>query len=156
MKTFFKRSLSITLAVSATIALVDRLDAQDTWRSLSSARQLQGESRLDVRVDYAAGTMEVGAAPAGRLYEFDLRYNEEHFAPVTEYARETGRLQLGVRSLERRAVSVRGRDTRASRASVQLNPAIPLALDLRFGAGEARLELGGMGIESLELCHRSK
>jgi hypothetical protein len=131
------------LALSAAPAAAQRL------RTTSSSRQLQGEQRLAVEVEYGAGRLTVAPAAAGLLYSMEVRYDEARFRPVTEYDRAAGRLRLGVESRDQHGNGrVRGND---QHASIGLSNAVPLSLQLRFGAGEAALELGGLALQELQL-----
>ncbi|HEX5725124.1 MAG TPA: LiaF domain-containing protein [Longimicrobiaceae bacterium] len=135
-------------ALAAAAALAVALPAAgQTWRTVSSSRQLAGERELAVQVEYGAGRLKVEPAAAGLLYRFELRYDEERSRPVTEYDRAGGRLRLGLDNVRNR--SLRGRQS--GRADVALSPEVPLTLDLAFGAGEADVELGGLSLQRVEL-----
>lgn len=142
------RLVAVVLSIGLAAASAGAATAQ-TWRTVSSARQEQGEKILDVRVQYGAGTLRIEPARTGLLYRFEMRYNQENMRPLTEYDRAAGRLRLGHSSLE-------GSDRRSKRgggtASVALSPTVPLDLQLRFGAGEAHLDLGGLSLRGLELA----
>jgi hypothetical protein len=122
--------------------------AAQTWRTVTSARQLSGERRLDVKVEYGAGRLRVEPASSELLYRMELRYDERSMQPVTEYDRRAGSLRLGVRGTQR-GQSQRG--VGEGRASIGLSPAVSTALDLSFGAGEADLRLGGMALEDVSI-----
>lgn len=120
-------------------------------RSLTSARQLAGdERRLAVQVEYGAGELRVEPARGDLLYRMELRYDDEQVRPVTAYDRAAGRLKLGVESRDRNGNGRRGH--RGDHATVALSPRVPLALDLKFGAGEANVELGGLALERVEIA----
>jgi hypothetical protein len=123
-------------------------------RSLTSARQVAGdERRLAVLVEYGAGELRVEPARGDLLYRLELRYDEEQVRPVTEYDRASGRLKLGVESRDRNRGSHGGhRVNRGDHATVALSPRVPLALDLKFGAGQANVELGGLTLERVEIA----
>lgn len=124
--------------------------AGQKMRSVTSARQLAGERRLDVELTYAAGRLTVEPARSNLLYRLDMRYNEERWRPLTEYDRQGGRLRLGLENVRRR-----GRDDvrsgREDRATIALSPQVPMDLELEFGAGEAQVELGGLALEAVDI-----
>lgn len=122
--------------------------AAQTWRTVTSARQLSGERRLDVKVEYGAGRLRVEPASRELLYRMELRYDERFMQPVTDYDRRAGSLRLGVRGTQR-GQSQRG--VGEGRASIGLSPAVSTALDLSFGAGEADLRLGGLALEDVSI-----
>lgn len=136
--------LALALALAAGAA-----EAQ-SWRTITSARQAHGEKALDVEMEYAAGSLTVSPARSPLLYQLRMRYDENQFSPVTEYAREGGRLRVGLEGRDRKGPRVKKIDEE-SRATLQLSPDVPVALALRFGAGEADVKLGGMAIRRLRV-----
>lgn len=135
------RVLAAGLAAAALLAAP--AGAQE-WRNVTSARQLQGEQALDVRVEYGAGRLTVGPAAEGLLYRMQLRYDERMVHPVSEY--RDGVLRLGVESSRRNQ-----RIRRGGTAAIGLVPSVPTELRLDFGAGEAEVELGGMAVRRLDV-----
>jgi len=133
--------------LGATLAACHHADAQ-RMRSTTSARQLQGERRVNVEVEYGAGRLRVAPSRGDLLYRMELRYDDERYRPVTEYDRAAGRLKLGVESREHRG---RNRGDREQHAAIELTRQVPIALSLAFGAGEAEVELGGLALEDVEL-----
>lgn len=132
----------------AVASRVDR-DGEDRggrgdWQTLSLSRDLAGEERLAVDIEYGAGQLTVRPGEGDRLYQARMRYDASAFEPVTRYA--DGRLQIGMEGAE-----VRGRRVDAGSLEVALNPTVALDLDLEFGAAEADLELGGLRLERLEI-----
>jgi hypothetical protein len=118
-----------------------------TWRTLTTERQVQDREPLSVRIHYGAGRLEVVAAEAPTLYRMELRYDEDVVQPLAEYSREDRRVRLGVRSVEGRSFSRR----EGSTAKLQLTREVPLDLDLEFGAGKADLRLGGLQLRRLSV-----
>jgi hypothetical protein len=129
-----------------------RLAAQ-SWRTITSARQLHGETDARVHVQYGAGRFRLSPGVAGELYRLDLRYDEDKFIPLREYDAATGALNLGVRSREGQGVHVslgdRRREGPVPSLDLSLNPDIPLALEMELGAVEADVELGGLALRRI-------
>ncbi|MDP9349831.1 MAG: hypothetical protein M3P24_11940 [Gemmatimonadota bacterium] len=141
----------LALALGAGVAGAARPGEAQSWRTFTSARQLHGQKGLDVAVEYGAGKLTVAPADRAKLYDFRLRYDAAQFTPVSDYDPATGRLRLSVQPRDRKkGARVDGIDAE-SRAQVRLTPEIPTALDLRFGAGEADVDLGGMALRSLRV-----
>lgn len=137
---------TILLAAGLGLAAAGAAEAQD-WRTVSSFRQLAGESALEVRVRYGAGRLVITpAAATGELYRVGLRYNADVFDPITEY--RDGRLEVGVEGTGR---SIRLGDSDAGELDLRLSPDVPLELDLDFGAVEAEIDLGGLRLRSLSV-----
>ncbi len=122
----------------------DEAGGHGDWQTLSLSRDFAGEERLAVDIEYGAGELTVQPDAGGRLYQARMRYDASAFEPVTSYA--DGRLQIGVEGAE-----VRGRRVDAGSLEVALSRDVALDLDLEFGAAEARLELGGLRLERLEI-----
>ena len=130
-----------------TLAACHTADAQ-RMRSTTSARQLQGETRANVALEYGAGRLRVSPTRGDLLYRMELRYDDAQFRPVTEYDRAAGTLKLGVEGREHRGRH-HGHDDQ--HATIELTPRVPLELSLAFGAGEADVELGGLALQDVHL-----
>lgn len=141
-----RRRVLAPLAVAAALLSAAAPAQAQQWRSVTSARQAQGERGLDVQVQYGGGDLSVRPADGGLLYQLQMRYDERQMRPVTAYDRAAGKLTLGVESVRRNQRTQRG-----GTAAVQLAPAVPMDLKLEFGAGEANLELGGLSLRSVDL-----
>lgn len=118
-----------------------------TWRTLTSSRQLSGSEPVSVNVEYGAGELALRPADGSLLYQMDLRYDEEHFSPVTEFDATRRVLRLGAKGRDTRGMNVK----EGSRATISLNRSVPLDLSLTFGAGEAMLDLGGLHLRRVDL-----
>jgi hypothetical protein len=136
-------AIAALLVMAATLAAPRPAQAQD-WRTFSSARNVAGESGLHVIIEYGAGTINLAPASAGTLYRSRIRYDADGFRPVADYT--PGRLRLGVEGSTGRSRSVR-----SGELDLRLGPDVPVQLELKFGAAEATLELGGIPISSLDV-----
>jgi hypothetical protein len=125
------------------LALPAGAAAQD-WRSVTYLRQVAGEDRLRVDVEYGAGRFEVEPAAPETLYRANLRYDSDVFRPVSNY--RNGELRIGVDG-----GNIRGRNLKSGHLQLRLSPTVPLDLNLKFGATEADLELGGLRIQSARI-----
>lgn len=138
--------LRIAIAVTATLLLLlacAPANGQD-WRTTSYARQLSGEERLVVDVEYGAGELRIAPASAGTLYRTNLRYDANTFTP--RFAYDSGRLRFGMEGN-----SVRGRNLEKGRLDLRLSPDVPLDIDLAFGAADATIDLSGLRLRRAEL-----
>jgi hypothetical protein len=122
-----------------------------TWRTITSARQLHGESELAVQIEYGAGLFRIRPGAGGELYRLEMRYDEERFTPLRDYERATGRLRLGLQGRDGMRVGLgdRRRGEQPPYLNLELSPDIPLALDLQLGAVESDVELGGLALRSV-------
>jgi hypothetical protein len=131
--------LAVLALITATPAF-----AQD-WRTVTSLRQFNGEDHLQVNVEYGAGNLVIGPSTGNSLYKATLRYDANSFKPVTQYG--DGRLRVGVEG-----GSIKGRNLKSGRLELSLGQRVPLTLDLKFGAVEADVELGGLRIKELKIA----
>lgn len=120
-----------------------------TLRPFSTFRQSHGETRLAVRLDYAAGILRVGAGPAAELYRMELSYDADRYVPVSDFDNRTGAVELGLAPAGEGGVRVVSREQLRQVAAVTLSPDVDLTLSLTLGAAEAEIDLGGMRIRNL-------
>lgn len=117
-----------------------------SWKTVTMSRRISTERELDVRVTYGAGRFELGPAEDGVLYRMQLRYDEEHFEPVSEY--RDGRLRIGIDDTGGRINLSKGED--AGELTLRLAPDLPTDLRLECGAVRANVNLGGLSLSNLE------
>jgi hypothetical protein len=130
-------------------ALAPREATAQTWRTMSSARQVWTTESTDVEVHYGVGTLTVKPADPSMLYQMVVRYDEESFRPITAWDEADRELRLGVESFEGEG---RNRNFReGASATIGLARDVPLNIDLEFGAGRAEIELGGMTLQRVDL-----
>lgn len=131
------------LFVAAALLIPAAAQGQE-WETVSSSRRLAGEDALRVQVEYGAGTLALGPGATGTLYRTNLKYDARSFKPVVDYS--NSRLRLGIEGS-----TGRGRNIRSGELDLRLSPDVPVELELKFGAAEAALELGGMRVRSLDV-----
>lgn len=135
--------------VAAAASMAPSSAEAQTWRNLTSSRQLWDAEPLEVQVNYGAGELTVGRVDSeGLLYRMEMRYDEDRVAPVAEFDSATRKLNLGLRGREGRSGR---RDLSDARADIDLTDQAPIDLALRFGAGKATIDLTGLQIERLHL-----
>ncbi|MBX9929650.1 MAG: cell wall-active antibiotics response protein [Gemmatimonadaceae bacterium] len=131
----------------ALVGTVTPLVAQD-WQTLDAQRQAGGDTRpLAVRVEYAAGRLELKTAEAGTLYRARLRYDADRTDPVHRFDVDSRSLTIGVRSEGRRI----HREDDAGSLRLELARGIPIDLTANIGAVEGELEFGGLSLTALAL-----
>jgi hypothetical protein len=144
------RSRIVTRAVlaAAGLALVwPALAAGQSWRTITSSRQLEDNDEVRVYVEYGAGHFKLQSADDGLLYSMSLRYDEEAFEPITDFSGD--RLRIGVETVGR-GIKL-GRRNGDGELDLKLARGVPLDLDLEFGAVRADLDFGGMALTDLDL-----
>ena len=122
-----------------------------TMRPFTTFRQLHGETRLNARVEYGAGSLRVEPGQLGELYRMNLSYDEDRFVPVSDFDVSSRTVVLGLRAAGQGGVRVVSRNQLRQLASIALSPRADLALDLSLGAVDAEIELGGLRISDLDL-----
>jgi hypothetical protein len=134
----------LLLPATAALLLAPTAGAAQDWRTLSLGRAHRGESALRVDVEYGAGRLKVAPGSTGSLYRAQMRYDADVFRPTTSY--RDGRLRIALEG-----GTVRGRNLRSGNLDLALGPDVPLDLELKFGAAEATLELGGLDLRSAKI-----
>ena len=133
----------VVCAVLCALA-VGRLEAQ-SWRTVTTSRRLDGEDALDVSVRYGAGRFTVHPARTGILYRSQLRYDEDVFAFHSEFSGRS--LQLGLEGIRRARIAKQS----GGELDLELTGAVPIDLDLEFGAVRADIDLGGLSLTRLSV-----
>ena len=134
----------LVLALLLATAGPGRLDAQ-SWRTVTTSRQIGEERELRVRVSYGAGRFSVGPAAPGTLYRMQLRYDEDLFEPRSQYDGRTLELEL------EGTPSIRIWKQGGAEMDLELAESVPMDLDLEFGAVSAEIELGGISLTNLSV-----
>jgi len=131
------------LALAAAVALPAASAAQDL-STVAFSRQRTAEALLRVDLEYGGGTLQIAPGTDEMLYSGRMRFDAEMFQPVVRYA--NSRLEVG---LDRGRL--RGRNLRGQSLDITLGTGVPMEVELRFGAAEADLELGGLRIRSARI-----
>lgn len=122
-----------------------------TLRPFCAYKQRHGESRLDARVEFAAGSLRVVPGGPGELYRMNLSYDADRFAPLSRYDRMSGATVLGVEPLGGAGLRIVSEGQPRQAAVVAFSPETDLDLDLALGAVDADLELGALRVRDLRL-----
>jgi hypothetical protein len=122
-----------------------------TMRPFSTFRQLHGETRLNARVEYGAGSLRVEPGRPEELYRMNLSYDQDRFVPVSDFDASSRTVVLGLRATGQGGVRVVSRNQLRQLARIAISPRADLALDLSLGAVDADVELGGLRISALDL-----
>ena len=138
--------------VAALAALVPGLAQAQSgpmWRSVDISRQLRDTLPQRIRVQYAAGQVDVRGTSDPLLYSMHLRYDELRSVPLHRHDADQRSTSLG---LESRGGGLRSSSSRESgELRLTLPRAVPLDLELEFGGTQSSLDLGDMMLQSLRL-----
>lgn len=129
-----------------------------SWRTLTAQRQLQPVDTLRVHVQYGAGKLALGAAPASLLYDLRLRYDADQFRPARAYDSTTHTLTVGADSATVRRVAVSSRGVGFGRGpenagdlTLGVARTVPVALMLQLGAADAQIDLSDLRVSRLRM-----
>lgn len=124
-----------------------------SWRTITSARQLHGEREMSIDIQYGVGRFSLAPSTQDEMYRMEMRYDEEKFTPLREFDGDAGTLRLGLRSNDRHGIRVslgdRRRNGPTPSMTMSLTPDIPLELNMELGAVEADVELGGLALRRI-------
>ncbi len=134
------------LLAAALLGLAATPAAAQDWRTVTAMRRASGEDAMHVELEYGAGQLKVRPGAADLLYKAQLRYDASVFSPVTRY--DAGTLRIGLDG-GRKGIKVKNHES--GRLDLELGSGTPLDLDLKFGAVEADLELGGLRIRRAQV-----
>jgi hypothetical protein len=125
--------------------------AAQGMRPFSTYRQWHGETRIDARLDYAAGALRLAAGRPSELYRMDVLYDGERYVPVSEFDAARGGVALGLHASGDGGLRVVSKGQLRQTASVTFSPRADLSLDVTLGAVDGDLELGGLRLTDLDL-----
>ncbi len=147
------QSLAMALVITALPPYRPTALSAQSWRTVTSSRQVHGEQQLTVDVTYGAGHFQLTPGNSDELYHMEIRYDEDKFVPIHDYDASASLLHLGVRSRQGDGVHVSLGDRHGDKTmpafALSLSPDVPLALDLHLGAVESDVELGGLPLTRL-------
>ena len=140
----------LALAVLALAAAATSVRAQ-SMRSFTTFRQLHGETRLQAELVYRAGGLRIAAGRANELYRMDASYDEERYFPASAYDAARGAVTLGLQPAGDGGLRVVSTRQLRQDANVAFAPSVDLDLDLKLGAVQADIELGGLSLTELTM-----
>jgi hypothetical protein len=138
-------------ALFAGLTLWSAAASAQTMRPFTTFRQMHGETRLTARLEYAAGSLRLGAGRPNELYRMDLSYDQDRFLPISDFDISSATAVLGLKAAGVGGVRVVSRNQLQQVAAVTISPRVDLALDLTLGATDADVELGGLRLTDLDL-----
>ena len=125
--------------------------AAQSMRPFSTYRQWHGETRIDARLNYAAGALRLAAGRPNELYRMDVLYEGDRYLPVSDFDAARGGVALGLRASGEGGLRVISKSPLRQTASVTFSPKSDLALTVTLGAVDGDLELGGLRLTDLAL-----
>ena len=108
---------------------------------------LKDAASAQIAVRMGAGDFRIGAG-SDQLADTHFSYNVPSWKPTTDYSVRGGTAELGI---EQPKVTGIGSGSIRNVWDLEFNPDIPLTLDVRLGAGESRLDLSQLTVNSLKM-----
>ena len=143
-----RRLGGLVAGIVALLPSVARTQAAPLWRNVDISRQLRDTQPQRIRVQYAAGRVDVRGTSDPTLYAMHLRYDEARSTPLHRHDAEQHTTSLGLESRDRR-LQVSGGESGELR--LMLPRTVLLDLDMEFGGTQATLDLGEMSLRSVRL-----
>lgn len=143
-----RRLSGLVAGIVALLPSVARTQAAPLWRNVDISRQLRDTQPQRIRVQYAAGRVDVRGTSDPTLYAMHLRYDEARSTPLHRHDAEQHTTSLGLESRDRR-LQVSGGESGELR--LMLPRTVLLDLDMEFGGTQATLDLGEMSLRSVRL-----
>lgn len=128
--------------------------AGQEWRTLVQTRRLGAQAGFDVKLEYAAGRVEIGPAAEGLLYRLESKHDIRYFDLDSDYSEtdREARLRVELEGADRFEIKqIAKKNLGAGSLRLGLSKAVPLSLALDIGAAEAQLDLGGLRLRRIRL-----
>ncbi|MCX5756837.1 MAG: hypothetical protein NTX19_12125 [Gemmatimonadetes bacterium] len=121
--------------ILATVAAATPASAQQ-WRTLESSRQIRSTDAATVRVEYAAGTIDLLPMSDVLLYRMTLTYDAERSQPIAAFDEAAGTVTIGTRSASSHWDHGKS-DGSTFRAELSRN--VPLRVSMELGAARGTI-----------------
>jgi hypothetical protein len=103
---------------------------------------------LSVNLTMGAGNLNVSSGAAGKFLDGTVTYNIDSWKPVVRYSSSAGH---GILSVVQPGSHHANIGNLKYEWNLRLANDIPTDLNVRFGAGDAKLKLGGLSLRSVEV-----
>ena len=113
--------------------------------------KLEGQSSLYLKLEYAAGYLDLEPDTAGALAEVRLEFETEEDRPEILFDSTSAHPSLKIRSNDRRREGVSISGLRENQWRLKISPLVALDLQLEAGAVHSRLDFSGMKLENLSV-----
>lgn len=147
-------SFLLAPVVALAIGVAASAAAQGSGERYAFDVPLGGEERVEGRFSLALGSITIGEAQRGQLFQVRADLQDENLRPALEVTRHDGLaiLRLGFEEGSRSGVSLRGlwhRERNAWRLSFDRRT--PLDLQFELGMADADLDFSGFSVERLRI-----
>jgi hypothetical protein len=147
MKHLFCTAAVLSGFLVAGCGLESRVPAEMT--SMDQSRPLANEKSLNAEIRFDIGSVDISADHKPNAYSMDLEYDKTSFQPELRYdSGEDARLFFRLTSSHQAGIHT---ERQPNRLRVNLGETIPVKLTLNTGVGDARLNLSGLRVASLQI-----
>ncbi len=136
---------AVGLCAGIALCLSSQAALAQSWRNVSTSRQLREEERLTVEVEFASGTFHLGPGTTASLYRIRATYDEDRFESETTYDQRSSHIFAKVTPHDGHGDLDMDADS-PQLLDIALSPAVPITLDLKIGAATSSIELGGLAV----------
>ena len=133
------------VAIGGALLLAAPLQAQ-TWQTFTVERGQTSANGLAVVVRHDLGQINIRPARDSVRYRASLQYDGRAVEPIYEFNADSNSVRIGSRGSSRKT---KGGGRRSATLDLTLGSVGPLALDIRAGAAQTDLDLGGLPITDL-------
>ncbi|MGD8727520.1 MAG: LiaF-related protein [Gemmatimonadales bacterium] len=137
------------VCIGIALAVTPQFANGQSWQTLSTSRQVRGESQLLVEVEFASGTLRLRPGRSESLFRIATRYDEDWFDFATDYDPRAAslRVKLAPEDLD----DIELDDDSPQYLDLELSPTVPVSLDLKFGAAKSTIDLGGLALHRADI-----
>jgi len=111
---------------------------------------VDGADRVDVRIVFGAGELEIGAGDPGTLLSADFSYNLAEWAPEVKYNVEDQSLSVK-QGGDKDSWGVPSDTNVRNEWALKFSPTVPMTVSLLLGAGRGDLDFTGLRIARLNM-----
>jgi hypothetical protein len=145
------RNLRILGASAALLLVFPATLLAQSMRTVTLSKQYRQQSNMKVRVEFAAGTLRLAPGKTNTLYDMHLSYDAERFVPISRFDAARNEVLLGVARTGDGGLRVSSAEHLAQEAIIALTPRADLSLDLKLGAVDGTIELGGLRLRQVHI-----
>ncbi len=139
----------VWIAAAGCTAVLDGMADEGNVVTKQYSEPAAGEEVLRADVDLKVGDLQVSPGSPDRIYELELRYNEQLFRPAVDFRRDGKEADLTIGFESEGRSSFRRMSENLIRLKV--SPEAALDLNANTGVGSSTIDLSGLKLQSLNL-----
>lgn len=140
---------NVVLIIFLSVAAV----ASAQIKHLTESEPISGEKSLDVKIECVLANFQLEPGNRDEVFNVDIEYDPEKVEPMLEYEIENRIGYLKIASDKDNQIDAKDDENMKSTWKVAVNPHLPTALNMDFGVGEGKLQLGGLALTSVNISN---